>query len=190
MTSADVVVLAVMILSGLVAFMRGLVREVLSIVAWLGAALVAWKFKPVLVPYLGWMPQEWTDPAAYIVIFLVSLIVFSIVASTISGAVRSSAVGGIDRTLGLAFGLARGVVLAIVAYIVGGLAIPPERWPEQVLDARSLPLIYQGAEWLARQVPEEYRPKVETPPAPRQPALNSLLSASPTGRAIDPPPRR
>jgi membrane protein required for colicin V production len=192
MTSVDLVVLGVMILSALIAFMRGLVREVLSIAAWLGAAVVSMTFLPTIRPLISpYMPSpEWTDPAGYIILFLIALIVFSLIAKTIGGAVRASAIGGIDRSLGLLFGLARGAALAIVAYIVGCMAVPPERWPEQVLDARSLPLIYKGAEWAARQIPVEYRPKVEPLPPPRQTSADGLLNASPTGRAIDPPIRR
>ena len=181
-----------MFVSGLLAFSRGLVREVLSIGAWLGAAVIAITFlpavRPLLVPY---MPSpEWIDPAGYIVLFLVSLIVLSLIAKTIGGAVRSSAIGGIDRTLGLLFGLARGAALSVVVYIVACMAIPPDRWPEQVLESRSLPYIYTGALWVARQIPQEYRPEVPPPPPTRQTAMDGILKTSPVGRAIDPPLRR
>ena len=42
--------------------------------------------------------------------------------------------------LGLVFGLARGAALVIVAYIVAGMVIPVDRWPDAVLEARSLTL--------------------------------------------------
>ncbi|MGD0430292.1 MAG: CvpA family protein [Acetobacteraceae bacterium] len=191
MTSVDLVLLAVMILSGLIAFVRGLVREVLSIVAWLGAAAVSFTFLPTIRPWISpYMPSpEWTDPAGYIILFLIALIVFSLIAKTIGGAVRSSPISGIDRTLGLVFGLARGAVLAIIVYIVACMAIPPERWPPSVLESRSLPYIYTGAAWIARRIPPEYQPAVPPPPS-RQAALNGILTTSPTGRAIDPPLRR
>ena len=91
MTSVDLAVLAVMFVSGLLAFSRGLVREVLSIGAWVGAAVIAITFLPAIRPLAGpYMPSpEWTDPAGYIVLFLVSLIVLSLIAKTIGGAVRS-----------------------------------------------------------------------------------------------------
>jgi len=191
MTAVDLLVLGVMFLSGLIAFMRGFVREVLSIGAWLGAAVVALTciplVRPLLVPY---MPSpEWTDPAGYIILFLVSLIVFSLVAKTIANMVRSSAIGGIDRTLGLVFGVARGAVIAIIAYIVACMAIPPDHWPQPVIDAYSLPTIYKAAAWVVDRIPPEYRPTVPPPPA-RQTAVDGILSTSPTGRAIDPPLRK
>jgi membrane protein required for colicin V production len=189
MTSVDLAVLGVMILSGLLALSRGLVREILSIGAWLGAAAIAMallpRIRPLLEPHVP--SPEWTDPVGYIALFLVSLIILSVIGKAIGGAVRSSVIGGIDRTLGLLFGLARGAVLAVAVYIVAGLAIPPDRWPQPVLESRSLPYIYSGAEWAARQIPQEYRPQVLPPPPSRQTALGGLLKASPTGRAGDPP---
>jgi membrane protein required for colicin V production len=192
MTSLDLVVLGVMFLSALIAFMRGLVREVLSIGAWIGAAAVAMELLPMVHPLLNpYMPSpEWTDPAGYILLFLISLIVFSLIAKTIGGMVRSSAIGGIDRTLGLVFGLARGAALAIAAYIVATWLVPVDHWPEPVLESRSLPYIYTGADWAARQIPQEYRPQVPPPPPARQTALDGILKVSPVGRAIDPPLRR
>jgi membrane protein required for colicin V production len=192
MTSVDLVILGVMFLSGLVGFVRGLVREVLSIAAWLGAAVVAVTFLPTVKPYVSnWVPSpEWVDPAGYILLFVVSLIVFSLIAKVIGGAVRSSAVGGVDRSLGLVFGVARGLVLAIAAYIIAGMAVPVDHWPEQVLESRALPYIYAGATWVVRLIPPEYQPPIYAPPPSRQTALEGILNASPTGRAIDPSPRR
>jgi len=189
MTSVDLAVLGVMLVSGLLAFSRGLIREVLSIGAWLGAAAIAMAGLPMVRPLLEpHVPSpEWTDPASYIVVFLVSLIVLSVIAKAIGGAVRSSVISGVDRSLGLLFGLARGAVLAIAVYIVACLAIPPDRWPQPVLESRSLPYIYSGAQWAVRQIPQEYRPQVLPPPPSRQTAFGGILKASPTGRAIDPP---
>jgi membrane protein required for colicin V production len=189
MTSVDLAVLGVMILSGLLAFSRGLVREVLSIGAWAGAALVAIVCMPTIRPWLErYVPSpEWTDPAGYIILFVVSLIILSVIAKAIGGAVRSSVISGIDRSLGLLFGLARGAVLAVAVYIVACLAIPPDRWPQPVLESRSLPYIYNGAEWAARHIPPEFRPTVLPPPPSRQTALGGLLKATPIGRASDRP---
>jgi membrane protein required for colicin V production len=192
MTSVDLILLGVMFLSALIGFVRGLVREVLSIAAWVGAAAVAITCVPFARPLVsGLVPSpEWVDPSAYILLFVVSLIVFSLIAKVIGGAVRSSAVGGVDRSLGLLFGLARGAALAIAAYIVAGMAVPVDRWPEQVLESRALPYIYTGAAWVAQRFPPEYTPPVYKPPPSRQTASEGLLNASPTGRAIDPPLRR
>ena len=193
MTTFDLAVLAVIVLSGLFAFMRGFVRSVLNIAAWFGAAATAAAFGPRAKPLVeGWLPSpDLVEPAAYMIAFIGSLVVFLLIARILGGAVRSSAIGGIDRTLGLLFGLARGALLVVLGYIVAGMVVPIDHWPEQVLTSRSIPLVYQGAAWLAKFVPQEYQPSipVRAPPT-RQASPNGLLSASPEGRAVDPPTRR
>ncbi|MDQ2802959.1 MAG: CvpA family protein, partial [Pseudomonadota bacterium] len=151
MNWVDLVVLAVVVLSGLAGLVRGLVREVLGIAAWAVAAVVAspWGAFPTVAPI---MRRHIADPnladaAAFLVVFLPILIAFWVIARIISGAVQRSAVGGLDRTLGLVFGLARGAALLIIAYIVIGLALPVAQWPPPVLQARLLPVIWQGAAW-------------------------------------------
>ena len=130
------------------------------------------------------------DPLAFGVVFLLVLIALSLIARMISGAVRRSALGGLDRTLGLVFGLGRGAVLVVVAYILGGLAMPVDTWPPPVLEARTLPTVYRGAAWVAEMIPSEYRPAVAPPPAGRQATSDDLLRANPQGRATEPAPAR
>ena len=192
MTSVDLVVLGVLALSGLISYMRGIVREILSIAGWAGAAMVAFTFLPAVRPYVAkYVPApEWVDPAGYIVLFLVSLIVFSILSKMIGSAVRSSAVGGVDRVLGLMFGLVRGAAVAVAVYIVGGMAMPSDHWPEQVATARVLPFIHDGAIWVAQLIPPEYRPVVAPLPVARQTSAEGLMTPAPAGRAIDRPIRR
>ena len=104
--------------------------------------------------------------------------------------VRGSALGGLDRTLGLVFGLGRGAALLVVAYILLGIGLAVDQWPVPVLEARSLPAIHHGAEWLADQLPPTYRPAVARPPPGRSATAASLLRASPVGRALGARPSR
>ena len=95
MTWVDAVVLAVLALSALLAFSRGLVREVLSLAAWIGAIFAAvWalpRVRPQVHQWIGESP--WVDPVAFALVFIVSLIVLSIVARLLSiwSVARSSA---------------------------------------------------------------------------------------------------
>lgn len=194
MNWVDLVVLAAVVLSGLLALMRGLVREVLGVGAWVLAALAA---SPAgAYPYVQpWVRRQFSDPTvadlvAFGGVFLIVLVTLWVVASSISTAVRGSALGGLDRTLGLVFGLARGALLLAVAYILVGLAIAPEQWPPPVLEARSLPTIHRGAEWLAEQLPPRFRPAVAKPPAGRSATAAALLQSSPAGRALGARPVR
>ena len=141
-----------------------------------------------------WARQQVRDTAladtlAFIGVFVIVLILLSLLAGAIASAVRGSALGALDRTLGLVFGLARGAALVCVAYILAGLAVPMDQWPVPILEARSLPLVYRGAEWGSEQMPPGFRPNVAVPPG-RATTSAELLHANPVGRALGPRPTR
>ncbi|MEM8665146.1 MAG: CvpA family protein, partial [Pseudomonadota bacterium] len=112
----DGVVIAVVFISAILAMFRGFVREVLSIAAWVAAAILAYLFYEQLVPFV----REYVNNPTIAVgisaagIFLVSLIVVSLITMKISDFVADSPVGAIDRLLGFLFGAARGVLLVVV----------------------------------------------------------------------------
>ncbi len=187
MTSVDMAVLGVMALSGLLACMRGFVREVLSIGAWLGALAVAAASQSAGRE----IARQWiSDPtiasaASFVAILLVSLIVLKLVARSISKMIVSVGLGSVDRTFGLVFGLGRGAAIAIGAYMVAGMATSSDHWPDAVKNARSLPLVYEGAVFVRDNIlPTEYRPKLYPPPGGQTPTSDSLLRANPLGRAV------
>jgi membrane protein required for colicin V production len=185
MTWVDLVALAVLAISAMLAFMRGLVREVLGVGAWVGAAGAAYFGLPLAKPQAhAWFGDAyWVDPATLAVIFVVSLIVLMVVAHVIGRAVRLSPLGGLDRTLGLVFGLARGAAVLILAYIVAGMVVPVDRWPEPVQQARLLSPAYAGARWAVLQLPVDYRPRLYAPSG-REAAADDLLHATPQGSAL------
>jgi membrane protein required for colicin V production len=186
MTWVDLVVFGFLAVSGLLAFARGFVREVLGIGAWVGAVAVAILALPTMrgIVHTWFSKPDWVDPVSFIVAFLGSLIVLMLVAGMLGRAVRQSAIGGIDRTLGLLFGLARGAAVVVVAYILAQLVFPVERWPDAVLNARTLTPTYEAARWVRDQLPETYRPHtIEPPPAARAASAEALLRANPQGRA-------
>ncbi|MEO8716159.1 MAG: CvpA family protein [Acetobacteraceae bacterium] len=194
MTWVDGVILLMILVSGLLAFLRGLVREVLGIGAWIGAAILAVWATPFVRPrFQGWFADRpgLAEPTAYAVLFLVCLAVLLFISHRISRVVRGSALGGLDRTLGLLFGLARGAALVVLAYIIGGwLGGPVETWPRVVLEARALQPTYEGASWVAGRLPPAYRPHVAAPPGGRVPTADALLRAVPQGRATGSRPAR
>ena len=192
MNWVDIVILVIIAFSGMLGFMRGMVREVLGLIAWVGAALAATWFFPQVqgITRRAIANPDIADPVAFGAIFLVVLIVLSLLARLLSGAVRHSALGGLDRTLGLVFGRARGAVLMIAAYLIAGVVEPVDRWPDEVLAARTLPSIYLGAVWVVQRLPTEYRPVVPIPPTDRPASSAELLHANPVGRALGAPPPR
>ena len=194
MNWVDLVVLAVVLVSGLVGVLRGLVREVLGVAAWIAAAWVASPYGAF--PYIApWVRKQVSDPGvgdivAFGAVFLAALVLLWIIVGVVSSRVRGSALGGLDRTFGLVFGLGRGAVLLAAAYILGGFLSPSEGWPAPVQQARLLTPVYQGAEWLAGQVPPPYRPNVAKPLFGRTTTAADLLHATPAGRALSVRPAR
>ena len=189
MTWVDLVVLGVLAVSALLAFMRGLVREVLGLGAWVGAIFAGvWALPRVRPQFQQWLgTSPWIDPVAFAVVFIISLIVLLLLARWISALVRGSPIGGLDRTLGLVFGLARGAALIIIAYILGGLVLHVDQWPKAVLEARSIHFAYRGASWTVEHMPTTsffHPPPVYPPPPGRQTTADALLHATPQGRAV------
>ena len=188
MTWVDALVLLVLACSALLAFLRGFVREALGVCAWAGAFYVA-----ILTPMGGLaepaLRKLINNPeiaywASRGLIFLAGLIVYSIIAGLIARTVRRSALGGLDRTMGLLFGILRGAVLVSAAYIAAGLVFSVAQWPDAVLQARSLPYAYQGARWIADQLPPDYTPRVDPPPTGVPTRAGDLLQSAPHGYAL------
>ncbi|MBV9653282.1 MAG: CvpA family protein [Acetobacteraceae bacterium] len=192
MTWVDLAVFGVLAISALLAFVRGFAREVLGIGAWVGALFVAmWAF-PFGRPHVrAWLGQpDLVDPVTFGGVFVIVLLILLVISSWIGSLVRRSVLGGVDRTLGLVFGLVRGAALVVLAYIVAGTLVPVDRWPEPVLQARTLPVAYRGAAWVVAQLPPEYRPRLFAPPAGRETTAAALLRATPQGRATGSPVSR
>lgn len=178
MTWVDAVALAVLVVSAIMAFWRGFVREVLGIAAWIGAVVAGFALRPVAKPFFdSFVDPAWlADGLAVGSVFLAVLVLLTLVVNAIATRVEDSALGGVDRSLGAVFGLARGAFLVVLAYIIGGLFLPAtERWPEAVLEARGLPSVVSGAQMVAALLPAEYRPRIATPPERRVPTQEELL---------------
>jgi membrane protein required for colicin V production len=192
LNTVDLIVLGVLGISALLGVSRGLVREMLGLAAWLLAGYTADLYGPQWEPMAlqAFGNPDVATPVAYGVAFLITLIVLSLLANLVGRMVRFSVLGGLDRTLGLVFGLVRGGAVLVAAYILGTLMLPPDNWPPQLQHARTLPVIYQGAAWVAAQLPPKYRPNVAPPPEGRLTTAEDLLHATPEGRALGPPPAR
>lgn len=178
MTWADGILLIVMVASAILSFLRGFVREVLGVAAWIGAAFAAFAFRqPVIALLNGAIEPDWlADGVAVGAVFLIVLVVLKLVIHALAGRVQRSPLGGVDRSLGAIFGLARGAFIAALAYVLAGLFVPAvERWPEAVREARSLPLVVDVARWVVGLMPEEYRPRIAAPPERREPTQEDLM---------------
>jgi len=155
----DIILLGIMLISGLLALMRGFTREVLSLVSWGLAAVAAWfafQNKPgfdLVMPYVN------NDKIAQAIIaavaFLIVLIVVSVISVKISDTVIESSVGAFDRTLGFIYGVARGLVLVAIAYMFYSWANPPEKYEDWIRNAQTLPLIQSVSNMLISLMPPD-----------------------------------
>lgn len=122
----DGIVAGVIIISAILAYSRGFVREALAIGGWVVAAVVAFIFAPDAQPLIREIPYvgdfigdscELGIIGAFAAVAVVALILISLFTPMFSGIIQRSAVGGVDAGLGFFFGVARGILLVIVALI-------------------------------------------------------------------------
>jgi membrane protein required for colicin V production len=141
MTAFDFGVLIVVGLSTLFAFIRGVIREVIALVAWVVGLVAAVTFTPSLG---DWLPASLGGPAlrdvlAFVMILFGALLAGSFIAWPLAKAVRAVGLGFVDRFLGSIFGLARGLLLVIAAVLVAGLtSLPRSSWWQDSLLAGPL----------------------------------------------------
>lgn len=189
MNWVDLVIIMLVLFSAMLAFSRGLIRELLGIGSWVGAGLISvWVFPLVRTRFHSWISEsDVADIGALGVVFIFSLFFLSLLASMIGGVVRNSMLGGLDRTFGFVFGLVRAAVILAIAYIIGGFLVPFDHWPDAMREARSMPYIYRGAVAAVSLLPDGYRPSVSLPPGGRDTSAADLLRLVPQGRALAKP---
>jgi membrane protein required for colicin V production len=162
-TVVDGAVALVIILSGVLAYSRGFVRETLSILGWIGAAVAAWYFAPMATPLVQEIPIlseflgdscELSVIAAFAGVFAIALILISIFTPVFAGAVQRSALGGIDQGLGFLFGVARGVLLVAVALIIYDRVMVGEP-VAMVDDSQTAAILANFSDRVAAEIPSE-----------------------------------
>lgn len=158
LTLLDIILIAVMVISGLLAMVRGLVREIFAIASWVIAAGVTLYAYPLLLPYAKQHITNDTFAMAATVggVFLLTLLIVSIITVRISDLVLDSRIGALDRTLGFLFGLARGFLIMVVAYLFFNWLVQNEQGqPEWIRDARSKVVLQSAGDWLISVLPED-----------------------------------
>lgn len=130
----DYLLLALLLISCVYGMARGLLRELISLVTWIVAVLLAWRSSGWLEPHLGGVLA---DPAvrpwaARALVFLVVLLIGTVAGAVVNHFVRLSIFSGVDRLLGLVFGLLRGVVVVgLLAILCHALRLDSEAWYRQ-----------------------------------------------------------
>lgn len=153
----DIAIVAIFAISILVGMYRGFVREILSVLSWVAAAVVAFMY--------GEMAKDWVNgyvnnpdlalAISYVIIFLAALIVFSIISYLIGRIFSATGMSGIDRSLGTVFGALRAAVIVALVMLVGRFMSFDEHgwWSGSELLAYFEPL----ADWIHAQLPENWQ---------------------------------
>jgi len=162
-TIIDGVVGAIIVISALLAYSRGLVREGLAIAGWIVAGVVAFLFAPQAQPLVKEIPAvgdmisdscELSIIAAFGAVFAVALVVASFITPLFSSLVQRSALGGLDQGLGFLFGVLRGIVLVAVAFFVYETVITSQNI-QMIDDSRSARVFGRMTGQIEQQNPDQ-----------------------------------
>ena len=175
----DLVVAAVIIVSAIISFLRGLIRETLTIAGMVGGLFMAYSFGDNLAPvfrnWFGVDPEEpgklfdiipmtlVADGTAYISIFVLFVIIISVASYFIGSAVKAMGLGPVDRSLGVVFGIVRAVILLALLYLPFHLLMEPEAKTEFFAESKTFTYIERTAAFMAGFLPseEEVEEKIE-----------------------------
>jgi membrane protein required for colicin V production len=155
-TLLDGILLAVMLISALLAMIRGFMREVLSIASWAAAALVTLYFYKRLMPVAEqYFTNQYVAMGLVVgALFFGTLIIVAIITIKISDAILDSRIGALDRTLGFLFGLARGFIIVVVAYAFFDWLVLSKAQPKWMTEAKSLRMLQNSRDWLISVSPD------------------------------------
>lgn len=181
----DLAVITIVLVSGMLALLRGFTREVLAILSWVAAAAAAYYLHPMALPYVKpyIAKDEIALAAAVAGVFFVALVVVSLFTVKLSDLILDSRIGALDRSLGFVFGAVRGLLLAVVAFVFYGWLVPDANQPEWVRNARAKPILAAGGDKLREMLPDDidtiiakikakkggHQPAEETPPSEAEP---------------------
>ena len=156
-TILDGILIAIMLVSAILAMIRGFTREVFSIAAWVIAAVATYVFWQDLLPYVQGYVEDRNVALGITVIgiFFVTLLVVSLITMRISDFILDSKVGPLDRTLGFIFGAARGLILVVIAVLFLNFFMAPERQPVWIAEAKSKPWLDSIGNDLLNALPED-----------------------------------
>jgi len=197
-TLVDGGVAAVTLVSGLLAYSRGVTREIFAIGGWIIAALSAFYLAPMLEPLMREAPAigpilesscVFSMIAAFTLIVAVVLLILSVFTPLASSLVLGSPLAPVDRVLGFVFGIARGLLLIAIAYLLFQTLGGGQPW-EPLETAASRTVVVEGARLLSEnvpaQVPDWFGSRIDALMAPCGVEAAPAGSLTPNGAVVAP----
>jgi membrane protein required for colicin V production len=196
-TFLDLILLVVMLISAMLAMIRGFMREILSIGAWAIAAIATIYSYARLLPLAKQYFNNDIVAAAAVIggVFLGTLLIVSVLTVRISDMILDSRVGALDRTLGFLFGLGRGLIIVVVAFLFFDWLVPAKSQPAWVQSAKSKVVLQSTGDWLKAMLPDDpestilkrlKRPKGDETEAPDNPPPDTRSDLGNTTGSIPP----
>ncbi len=180
-TILDLIVIGIVLISGLLAMVRGFTREVLAIGSWAVAAVVAYlalpKVVPLVIQYVVKSPPPLVTGIALGGVFLVTLFFSYIITSKLSDFILDSRVGALDRTLGFLFGAARGFLLAVIGFGFFSWLVAEKQQPTWVADAKFRPILVSSFDKLKSMLPDNLDQQIDS----LKPIMDELKSGTTPG---------
>ena len=156
MTGIDFAILGVVLISCVISVLRGFVREALSLTSWVISFIIAWELHATFAGLLESAIEHNNLRliVAFFVLFILSLVVFTLVIFFATKMVERTGLTGADRVIGVFFGAARGLLIVTVLVALAGSTQMPRAdvWRESVLLVYFQPV----AIWLIDFLPAEY----------------------------------
>jgi membrane protein required for colicin V production len=156
MTAFDYVVLTILVASIVISVLRGLVKEVLSLLAWLAAFVIANRYGAQMAALLPDAVPAGTVRlvSGFAILFIGTMLLSSLVNLAIAHIIRASGLQVVDRGLGGLFGLARGVLIVLTLVILAGLTDLPRQpvWRDAVLS----PMAESAVRTIKPLLPDEW----------------------------------
>lgn len=157
MNNLDIFILIIVLISGLIALNRGLIKEVLSIIGWMLSVVVIVTLLPIVQPLVQNFAQGDTFSlvVSAILILIVFFIIWIIITSQIIDKIRSSKLSAIDRILGLFFGIVRAWILIILFNILVGWVMTPDEQPQVMKESKYFQMAGDFAEPVEKLLPKD-----------------------------------
>ncbi len=161
MTAFDYVVITIVAASVVIGLWRGVVGEIIALVAWVLAFFAAkwWSDDVARVLLTGINDPALRIVAAWVVVFVVVLLLMALLRLAVHGLLKALGLSITDRLLGILFGTARGLAIVLALVIVGGMtSVPKEKWwGEAYFSAPLETAVLAGRPWLPPEVSKRIR---------------------------------
>jgi len=155
MNWVDIVFIAVISLSVIISLFRGLIREVMSLLIWIGSFWIAYHFVDIGAQSLtNWieLPSA-RHLIAFVALFIAALIVGGMINFVVTKLIKKTGLSGTDRFFGMFFGALRGVIAIVaITFFIQATPLSEDPWWQQ---SKLAPHFSKISEWVRHNMPDE-----------------------------------